>query len=427
MPGVIGVRFPDSARTYRFDPGTLSVMVGDMVLVDTPQGREFGTVATSKRPLLAQEEGQNFPTVARIATEDDIRQFQENCLAEREAFTVCRDLIDEHKLDMNLVAAEITYDERKYIFYFTAEGRVDFRDLVRDLAARFRVRIELRQIGVRDDAKKNGGMGICGRELCCSSWMENFVPVSIRMAKEQNISMNPTKVSGNCGRLLCCLNYENDAYKANRRLLPKMGALIDTPEGKAKVIQEDVLGLKITLLPQLPDGNWGDPYTVAAEELGYGELCRKRPDEVPGDRRGDDRVAAAREATPAPAPASATAPVTATDKEAGQPCKCPHKKAADLDRRDNELVAAAEFSEDASPRDARGATPAKAVEQAVTSNRQAAGPSASPAKEAKARPRGSKLRNGRRGSKPAPGADQPRPRYIIDPGKSDTEKGKRQP
>ncbi len=276
MPGIVGIRFNDKGETLRCDPQDLSLQVGDRVIVETDIGHEMGVIVQSRRPRLEAEEAEDFFKVIRKADADDLAQYEAKQKEEEEAFNICRELIDQHELEMFLVAAEYTHDKRKLIFYFTADGRVDFRELVRDLAARFRVRIELRQIGVRDDAKMNGGMGICGRELCCSSWMRKFTPVSIRMAKQQNISMNPSKVSGNCGRLLCCLNYENDAYKANRRLVPKQGSMVELPDGtEAKVMQCDILNLRLTVMPKQADGSWGTSYTIDAEDVGWGELRRK--------------------------------------------------------------------------------------------------------------------------------------------------------
>ncbi len=377
MSGVIDVRFPDSARTYRFDPGELRPQVGEMVLVDTAQGREMGVVASTRRPLIPSEEGTQFRPVNRLADAEDLRIYEENAAQEMEAFRVCRDMIDQHQLDMNLVAAEYTFDDRKLLFYFTADGRIDFRDLVRELAAHFRLRIELRQIGVRDDAKKNGGMGICGRELCCSSWMENFVPVSIRMAKEQNISMNPTKVSGMCGRLLCCLNYENEVYKQNRKLLPKQGAMVNYQGSMAKVIGLDIPALQVILLPELPDGSWGHQEVVKAEAIGYGE--RKAPAAAANKER--DKGAE-----------------KSTDKSAekhgcsGGDCHCP-KKQVGIDREKTELVSAAEYSEET---------------ETDTKNEKVR----PPRRAATARKRG----RGKRSSDNKDSAgEQKKPRYIIDP------------
>lgn len=394
MPGIIGVRFRDNGRAYRVDPQDFSLQVGERVIVESEIGREMGIVAQSRRPMLDSEKECIFPQVVRRADEADIAQSKANAKEEQEAFNVCRALIDEHGLEMFLVAAEYTFDERKLLFYFTAEGRIDFRDLVRDLASHFRIRIELRQIGVRDDAKMIGGMGICGRELCCSSWMESFAPVSIRMAKEQNISMNPTKVSGNCGRLLCCLNYENDNYKANRRLLPKQGSVIETSDGRAKVVQCDILGLRLTLLPQLADGSWGTAYTIPAEEVGWGELKRRKPDESD----------------------------PAKPREGGRSGGCPRRKKEDYDLRNSTAVAVSDEPQKASETEDK---PEAGGRERKKERRSRGGrrnrPSGGKDKDegAKARPRQSKLRNSRRSTAKKDGAKERKPRYILPKKKND--------
>lgn len=275
MSGIVSVRCSNYARAERYLANNIQVEVGDQVVVKSREGERFGIVSSAKRPQLESESGTIEGVLCRIASPEDIAKAKQNEIEEAEAFKVCRDLIDARNLEMHLVSAAYTHDEGKLIFYFTADGRIDFRDLVRELATEFRTRIELRQIGVRDDAKMNGGMGVCGRELCCSSWMEEFTPVSIRMAKEQNISMNPTNVSGACGRLLCCLHYENDAYRENKKLLPRPGSYLDHDGQKVRVAQQDILGLRLTVQAENSDGTRGDTYTIDAEEVGYGEAKRK--------------------------------------------------------------------------------------------------------------------------------------------------------
>ncbi len=211
---VVGVRFRGAGKIYFFSPGQLALGVGTQVVVETARGIEFGTVVIGDRQVIPEEAVTPLREVIRAATPEDCAKVEENRRRAKEAFAVCEKKIAEHGLPMKLIDVEFTFDAGKALFYFTAEGRVDFRDLVKDLAAVFRTRIELRQIGVRDEAKLLGGLGPCGRELCCSTWLGDFVPVSIRMAKGQNLSLNPTKISGICGRLMCCLKYEDASYKA---------------------------------------------------------------------------------------------------------------------------------------------------------------------------------------------------------------------
>lgn len=212
MPIVIGVRFKPAGKIYYFDPDTYEISSTDKVIVETARGIEFGHVVVGPREINENEIFQPLKKVLRVATEEDIKQVKENETKEKEAFKLCLEKISEHNLPMKLIEVEYTFDNSKIIFFFTAEGRVDFRELVKDLASIFRTRIELRQIGVRDEAKMLGGIGACGRVLCCHSFLGDFDPVSIKMAKEQNLSLNPAKISGICGRLMCCLKYENDVY-----------------------------------------------------------------------------------------------------------------------------------------------------------------------------------------------------------------------
>lgn len=235
MPIVIGVRFKRTGKVYYFDPGDLDINNGDCVIVETIRGVEFGEVVVSPKEVEDAEIISPLKKVIRLCTEQDLRQLQDITEKEQEAMKKCQGLIDQHKLDMCLVDVEYTFDAKKIIFYFTADGRVDFRELVKDLAGEFKTRIELRQIGVRDEAKMKGGIGPCGREICCKSYMSDFHPVSIKMAKDQNISLNPTKISGLCGRLMCCLQYEHEFYEDIKKKIKKPGAPVMTPEGPGYV------------------------------------------------------------------------------------------------------------------------------------------------------------------------------------------------
>jgi len=233
---VVGVRFKKAGKIYFFDPDGIVIEKGQFVVVETARGIEFGNVVITNK--LVDEDDVVLPLkkVLRVADEKDYLQVEENRSAAKEAFNICMQKILEHSLEMKLVDVEYTFDRNKIIFYFTAEGRVDFRELVKDLAAIFKTRIELRQIGVRDEAKMLGGIGPCGRMLCCSTFLGDFDPVSIKMAKDQNLSLNPTKISGLCGRLMCCLKYENDDYENAKEQLPDLGEFIYTSHGNGKVV-----------------------------------------------------------------------------------------------------------------------------------------------------------------------------------------------
>ncbi|MEL4028155.1 stage 0 sporulation family protein [Caldifermentibacillus hisashii] len=236
MYNVVGVRFKKAGKIYFFDPDGIVIERGQFVIVETARGIEFGNVVIANK--LVDEDDVVLPLkkVLRVADEKDYLQVEENRSAAKEAFNICMQKISEHSLEMKLVDVEYTFDRNKIIFYFTAEGRVDFRELVKDLAAIFKTRIELRQIGVRDEAKMLGGIGPCGRMLCCSTFLGDFDPVSIKMAKDQNLSLNPTKISGLCGRLMCCLKYENDDYENAKEQLPDLGEFIYTSHGNGKVV-----------------------------------------------------------------------------------------------------------------------------------------------------------------------------------------------
>ena len=242
MVEVIGVRFRTAGKIYFFNPKEFQVKSGDHVIVETARGIEFGSVVSERRQVKEKCIGDELKPVLRIATKEDEERAAKNREKEKEAYKICLDKIKEHELDMKLVSTEYTFDNNKVLFYFTADGRVDFRELVKDLAAVFRTRIELRQIGVRDEAKMLGGMGICGRKLCCNTFLSEFAPVSIKMAKEQNLSLNPTKISGVCGRLMCCLKNEEETYEELNSKLPNIGDYVTTDDGlKGEVHSVSVL------------------------------------------------------------------------------------------------------------------------------------------------------------------------------------------
>lgn len=254
MINVVGVRFRNAGKIYYFEPGNLDLKAGTHVIVETARGVELGTVLTAPKEVLPEEVIQPLKPVIRIATEEDENTVIKNKEKEKEAFKICLEKIAKHKLEMKLVEAEYTFDNNKLLFYFTADGRIDFRELVKDLAAVFRTRIELRQIGVRDETKIMGGIGICGRPLCCHSYLAEFVPVSIKMAKEQNLSLNPTKISGVCGRLMCCLKNEEETYEYLNSRLPHVGDYVTADDGlKGEVSTVNVLRQTVKVLVELND------------------------------------------------------------------------------------------------------------------------------------------------------------------------------
>ncbi|MFC4323954.1 PSP1 domain-containing protein [Litchfieldia salsa] len=262
MYDVVGVRFKKAGKIYYFDPNGLTIPDGEFVIVETVRGIEFGKVVINKKQVEENDIVLPLKKVVRIAEQKDKLLVSENKQAAKEAYDVCFQKVNEHDLDMKLVDVEYTFDRNKVIFYFTADGRVDFRELVKDLAAIFRTRIELRQIGVRDEAKMLGGIGPCGRMLCCSTFLGDFEPVSIKMAKDQNLSLNPTKISGLCGRLMCCLKYENDEYETAKEQLPDLGEMLQTPSGLGKVvglnILERVLQVELVDLERVIEYTWDE-------------------------------------------------------------------------------------------------------------------------------------------------------------------------
>lgn len=264
MTEIIGVRFKSAGKTYYFNPMDLDIKKGDNVIVETSRGIEYGNVVSERRELAQGELSKPLKGVLRIATPEDDALLASNKEKEKEAYKICLEKIHLHKLEMKLVEVEYTFDGSKILFYFTADGRIDFRELVKDLAAIFRTRIELRQIGVRDESKTIGSIGVCGRSLCCSNFLGEFVPVSIKMAKEQGLSLNPAKISGACGRLMCCLKYEQDVYEELIKITPRQGALVQTPDGKGTV--ENVSLLK-GMCRVLMDGNEKVYKEYRADEL----------------------------------------------------------------------------------------------------------------------------------------------------------------
>jgi len=265
MVKVVGVRFKRAGKVYYFDPDQLEIEGGMNVIVETARGVEFGEVVIPPRDVEDDEIVAPLKKVMRIATEDDVKHARENKKKEKEAFGICLQKIKDHNLEMKLIDVEYTFDNNKILFYFTADGRVDFRELVKDLASVFKTRIELRQIGVRDESKMMGGIGVCGRVLCCSSYLGEFQPVSIKMAKEQGLSLNPTKISGNCGRLMCCLKYEQDAYEQIIKKAPKVGAIVDTPDGQGVVVETYLI--KETAKVKLDNGNETDLRSYKFDEI----------------------------------------------------------------------------------------------------------------------------------------------------------------
>ena len=273
MAEVIGVRFKEVGKVYYFDPNGIQMKKGDMAIVETARGVECGEVAMENREIEDKDIVHPLKKMIRKATQGDLKKVEENRKKERHAFEICEKKILDHKLEMKLVDVEYTFDNNKILFYFTADGRVDFRELVKDLASVFRTRIELRQIGVRDEAKMMGGLGICGRPFCCTSFLGEFQPVSIKMAKEQGLSLNPVKISGTCGRLMCCLKYEQAAYSDLLRTTPKNGAVVNTPEGRGVVVDVNLLtGMLKVRMDRAPEAA---PMSFHAKQVKYVQRKQK--------------------------------------------------------------------------------------------------------------------------------------------------------
>lgn len=278
MVKIVGVRFRNAGKVYYFSPAGFELMAGDHVIVETARGVEMGTVMIPVRQVKEESVVQPLKQVIRVATEQDEKTVQKNLEKEKEAYKICLEKIEKHKLEMKLVKAEYTFDNNKLLFYFTADGRIDFRELVKDLAAVFRTRIELRQIGVRDETKMLGGVGICGRSLCCHSYLSEFAPVSIKMAKEQNLSLNPTKISGVCGRLMCCLKHEEETYEYLNKKLPNVGDFVTTEDGlKGEVHSVNVLRQLVKVIVEVDDEKEIREYKV--EQLHFKKRHRKEKQE----------------------------------------------------------------------------------------------------------------------------------------------------
>lgn len=265
MTEVIGIKFKPEGRVYFFDPDGRKLSVGDFAVVETARGIECGTVAEANKQVSDEKIIKPLKKLLRVATEEDVKRMEQNRQKEKEVFSVCEEMILSHELEMKLVDVECSFDGSKILFYFTADGRVDFRELVKDLASRLHTRIELRQIGVRDEAKMLGGIGICGQPFCCSRFLDDFQPVSIKMAKEQGLSLNPTKISGSCGRLMCCLKYEQDAYEYLLSFTPRVGWTVRTEMGDGVVL--DANPLTGALLVRLGTDSDTAPIKVMREDV----------------------------------------------------------------------------------------------------------------------------------------------------------------
>ncbi|MDO4869765.1 MAG: stage 0 sporulation family protein [Bacillota bacterium] len=278
MAKVVGIKFKDAGKMYYFSPGNIKVNAGENVIVETARGIEFGKVTMEETEVSDSTLVAPLKNIIRVATPEDEKKHEANLAKKEEALRLCQEKIDAHGLEMKLIDVEYTFDNSKVVFYFTADGRVDFRELVKDLAAVFRMRIELRQIGVRDEAKMIGGVGNCGRGLCCNTWLTDFEPVSIKMAKVQNLSLNPSKISGICGRLMCCLKYENDIYTELKKGMPNTGERIKTPDGIGVVTDVNILEnlIKTRLILEEASEKNGDEEKLSTEFYTYGKEEIKR-------------------------------------------------------------------------------------------------------------------------------------------------------
>nr|WP_081846733.1 regulatory iron-sulfur-containing complex subunit RicT [Butyrivibrio sp. AE3004] len=294
MTRVIGVRFRTAGKIYYFDPGNFDIKKGDHVIVETARGVEYGTVLSDPRDVDDEEVTKPLKAVLRMANEKDDEQEKSNRIREKEAFKICKEKIIKHGLEMKLIDAEYTFDNNKVLFYFTADGRIDFRDLVKDLASEFKTRIELRQIGVRDETKIIGGYGICGRPLCCHSYLSDFIPVSIKMAKEQNLSLNPTKISGVCGRLMCCLKNEEDVYEELNRKMPGVGDIVHTNDDlEGEVASVNILRQTVRILVDVDDEKEVHEYNV--DDLTLVRKRQKHKQNAPKEKDADEEAAKALE------------------------------------------------------------------------------------------------------------------------------------
>ena len=317
MATVIGVRFKKAGKVYYFDPDGIWPRPGDYVIVETARGVEFGEVVTGSRSVNDAQIVTPLKKVIRVASEEDVQRAEANEKREAEAFRICQERIARHKLDMKLVSVEYTFDNNKIIFYFTANGRVDFRDLVKDLASVFKVRIELRQIGVRDEAKMLGGLGSCGRPICCGAFLGDFQPVSIKMAKEQNLSLNPTKISGQCGRLMCCLKYEQDNYEQVLKRVPRVGKDIVTPDGVGVITEINCIKETVKVRIRVDE----DSFDV--REYPIDDVRRPGPDDAAAIR--EQRTEKPRRSRPQPQPEVVDDAADASEE--GKRKRYPHQKA----------------------------------------------------------------------------------------------------
>lgn len=284
MIKIVGVRFKSGGKVYYFNPNGLPVKKNEYVIVETSRGIEMGKVVIAEKELSEDSINKPLKDVIRIATPEDIAFSEANHSREKEAFSICQEKIKKHGLEMKLVEVEYTFDGSKILFYFTAEGRVDFRELVKDLATVFKTRIELRQIGIRDETKALGSIGICGRELCCSKFLGDFEPVSIKMAKEQGLSLNPTKISGICGRLMCCLKYEQENYEELLKVTPRQGALVETPGGKGTVEYVELLKGKVKVRIEKDREATLEEYNVADIKI------LRKGKAKPNDEKNDEEI-----------------------------------------------------------------------------------------------------------------------------------------
>ena len=319
MATVIGVRFKKAGKVYYFDPDGIWPRPGDYVIVETARGVEFGEVVTGSRSVSDAQIVTPLKKVVRIASEEDVQRAEANEKREKEAFQICQERIARHKLDMKLVSVEYTFDNNKIIFYFTANGRVDFRDLVKDLASVFKIRIELRQIGVRDEAKMLGGLGSCGRPICCGAFLGDFQPVSIKMAKEQNLSLNPTKISGQCGRLMCCLKYEQENYEQVLKRVPRVGKDIVTPDGVGVITEINCIKETVRVRIRVDE----DSFDV--REYSIDDVRRPGPDDAAAIR--EQRPEKPRRGRPQPQPQPEAADGDGEAPEEGKRKRYPHQKA----------------------------------------------------------------------------------------------------
>ncbi|MGI6722487.1 MAG: PSP1 domain-containing protein [Anaerovoracaceae bacterium] len=288
MMNVVGIKFREAGKLYYFDPAGFDVKRGDHVIVETARGKEYGTVMMENSEVNKKDIVQPLKKIIRVAGDKDTARYEKNLAKKEAALAKCREKIEKHGLEMKLVDVEYTFDNSKVIFYFTADGRVDFRELVKDLASVFRMRIELRQIGVRDEAKMKGGVGNCGRCLCCHEWLRDFQPVSIKMAKTQNLSLNPSKISGICGRLMCCLKYENDVYVELKKGMPSVGDKVRIPEGLAVVTESNILEQKVKCrtIVEKSDQDDDSEQKLSTEVYTYDKKDVKRADRRRKDKKG---------------------------------------------------------------------------------------------------------------------------------------------